>query len=137
MARGEWTIDRETGKLIPYEGAKKRENASAYVITDDVPEGIQSMVTKRWYTSKGRLRQEYKDLGHIEIGNTNWEPEKVDDPNRDRDIEIEVEKAYYAVRDGMAPLTELDRERCKMANHNLEHYNYDRREFDDDGNPLG
>lgn len=130
-SRGKFTIDKETGKLVPY-GEQKREPTN-HLLLDDIPQGIQSMVTGRWYTSKHRLRQEYKELGYTEIGYDNTEPRRYEDPKYDEKLEEDVERAYYAVRDGMAPLSDMDKARCEMANKSYE-YNYDRRDRDEFGN---
>lgn len=131
--RGKFIWDNEQNKLVPYGEQKKTPRLN--VITDDIPEGIQSMVTGKWYTSKHRLRQEYKELGYIEIGNDKSEPVKDVDPHYDEKMEAAVTEAYYAVRDGNAPLTEMDKARCEMANRSYQ-YNYDRRERNDDGSII-
>ena len=134
MNRGKFTYDIEKKCLVPFD--KETPRTRLHIITDDVPEGIQSMVTKKWYTSKYRLRQEYKERGFIEIGNTDYDPTPDPDPKYEEQLEADVEMAYYAVRDGMAPLSELDKHRCEITNRNLERYNYDRRERDEYGNVI-
>lgn len=133
MNRGKWTIDKETGKLIPFE--KKASVQTHAVIPDEIC--IESMVDGKIYTSKAELRRHYKRAGYVE--KDKGYRVTPDNPYESREyrekLEEDTARAFYAVRDGMAPLSELDRERCKLLNHNLEHYNYDRRYYDDDGNP--
>lgn len=132
-----YRLNPETRQLeeIPPEKPKEKHHA---VITDDIPEGIQSMVTKKWYTSKARLRQEYKELGFIEKGNDedNRPPDPKHDDAYDEELEAEVTRSYFSVRDGMAELSDIDRHRCGQVNRNLDRYNFDRRERDDEGNIL-
>lgn len=132
--RGKFTWCVETNKLIPFED--KRSDRACTIFNDEIPGGIQSMADCKFYTSKSELRKSYKRLGKYEIGNDEMKPNTRErDEAYDRKVEEVIEKAYYKLRDGNADLSEETRERCKIINHNLEHYNYDRREFDEDGNP--
>lgn len=110
---------------------------SAQVRTDDVPEGIQSMATGRWYTSKARLREEYKSRGLEEVGNdlptindkgqvekeATYVKSKIksnDEQARyDAKLEADVATARTMVRDGMAPLTEFDKKQCETINKQI------------------
>lgn len=134
MNRGKWTIDKDTGKLVPAGESKPRQQTPG-IITDEIC--LESMVDGRIYTSKSKLRQHYKREGYVEK-EKGYVPKR-ENPYESREylerMEEDAARAYYAVRDNMAPLSELDRERCKIINHNMEHYNYDRRYYDDDGNP--
>ncbi len=128
-------------KMVPVE--KKRKEETHGVITDEVNfgRGIKSMVNGQIYTSKTELRRHYKRAGVIEIGNEVNYVAKSESPYQTeaykKRLEEDSERTYYEIRDGMSPhLTELDRERCRLMDHNLEHYNYDRRIRDDDGNIL-
>lgn len=137
MSRGKWTYDKNTGKIVPFE-EKKKENLSAYVQQDSI-EPLESMVDGKIYESKSALRAHYKQAGVIEKGNdrntvpkVHWSQER----EYQEKLEEDAVRTWYAVRDGMAPLTELDKERCKIIDHNERHYNYDRRARDEDGNPI-
>jgi hypothetical protein len=133
MSRGKWKIDKETGKLVPYE--KKSSVQTHGVIPDEIC--IESMVDGKIYTSKAELRRHYKRAGYIEKdkGYRVKQENTYESYDYKAQLEEDAARAYYAVRDNMAPLSELDRERCKIINNNLENYNYDRRYFDDDGKP--
>jgi len=135
MSRGKFTWDEKLGKLVPYGEQPKTETHG--VITDEI-EPLESMVSGRIHTSKASLRAEYRRYGVIEKGNDHRTDKPVHFTETDayqRQLEEDATKAWYAVRDGMAPLTELDKERCKIMDHNMENYSYDRRERDRDGNP--
>ena len=133
MNRGKFTICKETGKLVPYE--KKLSVETHAVIPDEIC--IESQIDGKIYTSKRELRRHYKREGFIERdkGYRSKPVNLYETEEYKAQLAEDATRAYYAVRDNMAPLSELDRERCKMINHNLEHYNYDRRDLDDDGNP--
>lgn len=93
----------------------------------------------RIYTSRSKFRAATKALGLIEVGDqTSWQPTK--DPRKEEkkaeQLEADIARAYYEVRDGMAPLTELDKARCAIINKGLQEHNYDRREYDESGKPI-
>ena len=135
MKKGvKYTWSMEQNCLVECGEEPKRQ--THYVITDDIPEGIQSMVTKKWYTSKARLREEYRERGFIEKGNDENNSMEEKNPKHDEEIEAAVTEAYFAVRDGMAELSEIDKHRCQLNNRNLDRYNYDRRERDEFGNII-
>lgn len=135
MGRGKYTYDTEKKCLVPYEPAEKPLELHA-VIADEIPGGMESMVDGRIYTSKALYRQHLRERGFVEKGNDRAIFHAEGTREYDRQIEEDAQRTYYELRDGMAPLSELDRERCKIADHALEHYNYDRRHYDDDGRPL-
>ena len=134
--RGKMTWDDKEKKLVPY-GKQKAEVNAPSVWNDECC--VKSMVDGKIYTSKAALRKHYRATGHIEIGNEtdHIEYENLYETREYKErLEAEAAKTYYEIRDGNCPyLTELDREICKRMDHNREHYNYDRRELDDDGNP--
>lgn len=134
MSRGKWTYDTEKKCLVEVQAERPRH--THFVITDEIPGGMQSMVNGQWFTSKSEYRRHLKRNGYIEKGNDTECRYEEDTEAIDRQLQEDAEAAWYAVRDGMADLSELDRERCKIIDHNLEHYNYDRRERDDWGNPI-
>lgn len=136
MNRGHFTINKETGELIPVEKSKPKQVTT--VIEDTIPGGLESMVDGKIYDSKSALRAHYKRAGVIEKGNDHVYLKKEhwsETEEYQRKLQEDSERAWYEVRDGMAPLTELDREQCKIIDHNMEHYNYDRRKLDRNGNP--
>lgn len=102
-----------------------------FVLTDEMP-GTKHPGNRRIYTSKAAFRRATKALGLEEIGNE----EIKDTPQvrkEDPKLEEDIGRAYTMVRDGMAPLSEFDKERCKIINKNLENYNHDNRERNSDG----
>lgn len=115
---------------------KKVVNAP-YVITDEIPGGIKSMANGLYYTSKSKLRQSYRDLGFIEVGNDTEYSSRPDPGKEERaalKLEEDIAKAFYECRDGMSPLSELDKARCAIQDKTIKEYNFDRREYDADGN---
>ena len=134
--RGKWKWDDEKKCLVDYEEPTKPEVNAPYVITDEIPGGIKSMADRRYYTSKRKLRDSYRALGFIEVGNeTNYTPPPEDDRKYKEQLEADLSRAYYDLRDGNDPyLTAEDRERCKTIDKNIRDYNYDNRERDEFGN---
>ena len=135
MEKGKWKWCDKECKLIPCTEEKKRQQSPFVHIDEMAP--IESMVNGKIYDSKSALRAHYKAAGVIEKGN-----DKAPGPNLrersdeyDRKLQEDAERLYYEIRDNNCPeMTELDRERCKIMDHNLEHYNYDRRDIDEHGN---
>ncbi len=48
---------------------RSRSRRAAHIISDELPDGVVSQATGKVYTSKAKLRQEYRELGFIEVGN--------------------------------------------------------------------
>lgn len=123
------------GKLdmLPEEQAPRAERP--HIITDEC-EPFQSMVDGSIHTSKARYRQHLRDNGKIEVGN-DVDGFKPVNPFETREYQEQLKedltRSYYEVRDGMAPLSEYDRERCKRINRDTRRNSYDRRERDRDG----
>lgn len=132
MIRGKFTIDKETGRAVPYH--EQRKERTTAVITDEM-EPTKHMGDCRYYTSKAKFRATTRAMGFEEVGN-DWDkdPPRVIDPDYDRKLQEDTERTFYALRDGEIEVSEYTKERCKLIDHNLEHYNYDNRERDDDGN---
>ena len=66
----------------------------------DAPEFVQSMATGKWYDSKSKLRQEYRDLGKVEVGNdpSIVDPKPFKKPrSRREDLRPHLEKAISQV----------------------------------------
>lgn len=136
MNRGKFTICRETGKLVPY-GKPKSVEAHG-VIADEIC--LKSMVDGRIYTSKAELRKHYQRAGVTEIGNEiNFTPKRENPYETEqyrKQMEQDCAETWYALRDGMFPMDEFARERCKIMDKTQENYNYDRRRRDSTGRPL-
>lgn len=129
--RGKWTWCPEKNCLIDYVEPPKKEVNAPYVITDEIPGGIRSMADRQTYTSKAKLRAAYRRQGFVEVGNEEIKEEKYEPWKDDRymeQLEADVEKAYYQCRDGTAEISELDRERFKIVDKQIEegHDNRDR-----------
>lgn len=137
LPAGRYFLHPETSEWVRIEKLPPREQKAPYVHMDEIPGGLKSMVDRQLYYSKAKLRRHYRNAGVVEIGEeTNFVYNREDKFNHAaymRQLEEDSARAYYEVRDNMAPLTELDKERCKIINNNLEHYNYDRRERKPDG----
>lgn len=134
--RGHWTYDKD-GTLIEYVPERPKNRAPA-VHTDECC--IRSMADRKTYTSKAKLRRSYRELGFVEVGNdpmpeTPREHPVTDERHMER-LEEDITKAYYQCRDGMAPLSELDKERCKIVDKQFEE-SHDNRERDFLGNIIG
>lgn len=137
--RGRWKFDEKTKKMVPYEPPPKPEVNAPYVITDEIPGGIRSMADRKTYTSKRKLRDSYRRLGYVEVGNEvealRARAEKRDpDPKYEENLEADLEQAYTDIREGNAELSELDKERCKIINKQFKE-NLSVRELDEAGNP--
>lgn len=53
----------------PPSRTRTREGRAFHIISDELPDGVQSQASGKIYTSKAKLRQEYRELGYIEVGN--------------------------------------------------------------------
>lgn len=134
--RGKWTWSEEQHCLIDYVEPVRKEVNAPYVITDEIPGGLRSMADRQTYTSKRRLRDSYRRQGFVEVGNEVIKEEAYEpwsDERHMEQLEEDITKAYYQCRDGMAPISELDRERFKIMDRQLEE-NRDERERDFLGN---
>lgn len=133
--RGHWTFDAE-GKLVPF--VKARASRTIHIITDEIPGGIMSHGDCKMYTSKAALRRSYKEQGFIEYGDQELPEPQTRFNNKQMQEEYEkklmedIEQAYYQCHDGMAPITELERERFKTIDKMFEENN-DGRERDEYG----
>lgn len=130
---GKWTWDDNQQKLIPYEESKQEVNAP-WVITDDM-NPLHHPINNKVYTSKKRFREVTKMFGYEEV-DKGYRAKKEPDPNYEKNLEKDLTEAYYQCRDGMAPLSELDREKIKIIDHNLKEYNHDQRPRRPDGSVI-
>lgn len=125
--------DKEQKKVVEGYPLPEGVNSSAFV-QQDTMEPTQHMKDGKWYTSKREFRKTTRRYGCEEIGDQiDWRNKPTKDPKQEQKLEEAVGRAYYQVRDGMAPLSEFDKERCKIINRNIREHNYDRREYDRDG----
>jgi len=137
--RGKWTFKEIDGKvqLVPYvEVPKPRVHT---IRTDHVPEGIVSMITGEVFDSRSRYERHVKEhgyeiVGHDMKGQSQKATDKYETDEYNRQLEEDTARAYYDVRDGMAPLTELDKEMCKTIDNQLENGMYKEAKYDDGGN---
>lgn len=142
--RGRWIWDAESRSWIDYEDIVQwqkdnpREAKSAAIICDEMPP-TKHMANGRFYNSKSAFRRATKALGFVETGHVDVAPPKpktgYTEAEREK-LRADIARSYYEVRDGMAPLTELDRERCKIINKQIEN-GYDNRERDEFGKVRG
>lgn len=136
MERGKkysWSAERG---LFEVAQETKREVEAPAVLPDEMAP-MQSMADCKFYTSRSRYRQSLKEQGFIEVGNNTEGLENKTNVFETREyneqLKEDMTRAYYECRDKMAPLSELDRERCKRIDRNNESNDYDRRERDRDG----
>lgn len=116
--RGSFVWDSKKRKLVP-RMAKRRENVSApaapaYISDEMTPTELNG----KTFTSRSKYAAEVKALGYELTGGerTTTGPTK---RQREEEIREDIERAYYMVRDGNAPLSERERERCKQQNEIL------------------
>lgn len=110
--RGMWRWNKETEQ---FEEIKKKSvvvNAPA-VITDEIPPTLSMTGTDNVFTSKARLRAEYKAMGFVETGGEILPMAQPDREKRRREIRETVEKALNDNKYGMAPISEREREIVK------------------------
>lgn len=136
MERGKkYSWSAELGLYEIGEETKREVDAPAVAV--DEMEPMQSMADCKFYTSKSAYRKSLKRLGFMEIGNNTEGLNKKENIFETREynekLKEDMTRAYYEVRDGMAPLSELDKERCKRIDKNQERTDYDRRERDQYG----
>lgn len=136
MERGKkysWSAERGLYEV----NTETRREVDAPAVQADEMEPMQSMADCKFYTSKSVYRRSLKELGFIEVGNNVeglkpsenlFETKKYNDQ-----LKEDMTRAWYEVRDKNAPLSELDRERCKRIDRNTKRTDYDRRTRDSDG----
>lgn len=131
IVRGRWIYDKALGRVVPYEEYQSPEVNAPNVVTDEMPPTFNH-ADCQIYTSKRKMRDSYRRLGKVEV-DENWRaPAPGPRPGHTKeDIERAVAKAYNAVKYGHAPLSEFDKERCKIINRQIEN-SYDTRNRDPD-----
>jgi hypothetical protein len=71
----------------PFGTSRIREKGEArafHYIPDELPHAVQSQASGKFYTSKAKLRQEYRELGYVEVGNDPARMKGYDRPRIDR-----------------------------------------------------
>lgn len=126
-SRGKFHYDPELKQwvdeefYVDYEKENPRERKAPMVIMDTMTP-TKHMVNGRFYDSKSEFRRVTKSLGYEEIGREVMKapPKKTRYTDEERQaLKAEITKAYTDVRDGNAPLSELDKERCKIINRQI------------------
>ncbi len=110
--RGTWRWNKETEQFEEVIKKAVQVNAPA-VITDEIPPTLSMTGTDNVYTSKARLRAEYKAMGFVETGGEILPMAQPDREKRRREIRETVEKALNDNKYGMAPISEREREIVK------------------------
>lgn len=134
-----WICKDVGGKLelVPEEKAPPKEQQ---FVIDDECDAFQSMADCKHYTSKARYRQSLREQGYIEVGNDvdGFKPvNPFETYQYNKQLKEDVARSYYEVRDKMAPLSDLDRERCRRMDRDRKRHDYDRRERHRDGRLRG
>ena len=119
--RGHWKFNKETGQLERLNEPPKVVQAP-FVHTDEIPPTLSMTGTDKVYTSKARLRAEYRELGYIETGGEQAKPESVDKEKRRKELRESVEKAINDNRYGMAPISEREKETVKREEYEWNQY---------------
>lgn len=124
---GAWHVDRETNSMKEGYAPRRSKFADApYVKGDEALDGIKSQTGSGCtYYSKSALRAEYKRMGFEEVGNDypRKPRERYVPPTYEKDLEKDVARAIEDVRYNQAPLSEFDKERCKIINNQVEKSN--------------
>jgi len=90
--RKTYVYDKKQGKVVERHERTDKEHFH-YVITDDVPEGMQHPCNGLWYTSKSNFRKTTRAHGCVEIGNETQTPRA---PSVDREsVRNDIIKTMY------------------------------------------
>lgn len=115
--RGKWKWDPHSRQLVKY--SEPARATTHFIHTDYMPPTMNHS-DGRVYESKSAFHAATKRAGDISReGDISIRHKEEWDGPDEEEMRAEVEKAYYQVRDGMAPLSELDKERCKIVNRQL------------------
>lgn len=114
IIRGRWKWDKETQKMIPVTEEKKTNTAPVY-LSDEMPP-TECMADGKFYTSKRKMSEAVKAHGFRETEGAKNVASRPEQQDRAMQIKEDIEKAYYQIKYGEAPLSEADRERCKEMN---------------------
>lgn len=117
LTRGRWIWDKVLGRFVDY--IESRIDVDAPTIITDETGPTYCHADGKIYTSRRKMMRAVKASGfEMTEGVSNTASNKTE--LKEEDIAKDIEAAYYEVRDGMAPLTEEDKERCKRINNQLE-----------------
>lgn len=135
-----WCKKNEDGsvEMIEFDPkAPRREVNAPYVKRDEILDGVMSMTgSGKTHYTKSSLRAEYKRMGFEEVGNDIPSSTPLEDIHNyagslmapkqttrtdqyERELERDVATAIEQVRYNQAPLSEFDKERCKIINRNI------------------
>lgn len=115
---GEW-VDEEFYRDYQRENPPERK---APMVIMDTMTPTQHMVDCKFYDSKSAFRAATKKYGYVETG---VQPVKQKGPRTSYNdaeraqLRADVEKSVQEVKYNQAPLTELDKERCKIINRQM------------------
>lgn len=136
MGSTHFRYNSETGAWEEFDPKTQRKVVEAPTVHQDEMEPMQSMADCKFYTSKSRYRQSLREQGFIEVGN-NDEGFKDVNPFETREyreqLKEDMTRAWYEARDKMAPLSDLDKARCKRIDQQNKRNSYDRRERERNG----
>lgn len=136
MARTHFRYNQDTGEWEEFDPKGKPKQVDAATFIPDDCDPFQSMVDGSWWTSKSNYRRHLKANGKIEVGNDVdgfGSVNPFETKEYKEQLKEDMTRAYYETRDRMAPLSELDRERCKRIDEKNKRNSYDRRERDRSG----
>lgn len=116
--RGHWVWDSKLGKCVEREPEKPKEVNAPMVITDEMK---AADLGGKWYTSKAAFRRAARARGLVECyGESDKAWQKPDTTEQDiADATDDVLKAYELLKNNEAPLTEDERELCRMKDKTL------------------
>lgn len=108
-----WRFNPKTKKVELVDEMERVDPDAPNVITDEIEPTMSMTGTDKIYTSKSKLRQEYKELGFVETGGERIKAQPRAKPDRQA-IREAVEKTYYDIKYDRIPISERERERCKQ-----------------------
>lgn len=107
-----WRYNPKTGKVEPVSEIERVDPDAPNIITDEIAPTLSMTGSDKIYTSKSRLRKEYKELGFVETGGERIRAQERAKPDR-KAIRDAVEKTYYDLKYDRIPTSEKERESCK------------------------
>lgn len=117
LKRGKWVFDEKTGTLREYGDPKPSEVEAPFVVTDEIS-ATRNHADGKLYTSKAKFRDAVKSSGYVATeGVFNTASKRKE--TSEREYADALEQARNLVKNGMAPLSELDKEICKRQNQNI------------------
>ena len=122
--RGRWYYDKETRQMTrtpPSEAFERRPSTGISIRTDEM-KPTECMANGKVYTSKRKYHDAIEAHGYeLTEGERVTSPrnETKENERHEADMAADIEKAYHQVKNGDAPLTELDKELCKIQNRTV------------------